>query len=326
MIPVQISKNNKLSPGIILLGPTGIGKTEISLKIAEKFSCEIISVDSMQVYRYMDIGTAKATPEERRRVTHYLIDIVDPDEDYNVARFVEDASLAGQKIRKHGNIPFFVGGTGLYFKGLLEGLFEVIGIDESIRGDLRQALSSGNRHDLYEELKACDPVSASRIHPNDSHRLLRALEIFRATGVPWSQYLKKQQQSPLLENVLKLGLTCDREKLYKKINKRVERMIDQGLLDEVKKLLAMGYDGNLKSMQSIGYRHMVNYLEGRWSWQEAKELLARDTRRFAKRQYTWFSRDPEILWFEPAQQEKIFAAISTYLLSCLPAEQEATKQ
>ena len=309
---MDVEHYQKISPAIILVGPTGIGKTELSLAIADKFSCEIVSVDSMQVYRYMDIGTAKATPEERNRVQHYLIDIVDPDEEYHVARFVEDATGACKTIKEHGNVPFLVGGTGFYFKGLQEGLFEVVGIDESIREELKRSLASENRQSLYEELVRCDPESASRIHPNDSHRLLRALEIFRTTGTPWSQHLGKQNQPPLLGNVLKLGLTCDREILYHRINQRVDHMIEAGLLDEVQTLLKMGYSATLKSMQSLGYRHMVNFVEGRWGWQESIDLLARDTRRYAKRQYTWFRRDPEIIWFEPSQQQEVISAIAKY--------------
>lgn len=306
---------------IALVGPTGIGKTELALRLAESFSAEIIGVDSMQIYRYMDIGTAKSTRAEQDRVRHHLIDIVDPDEHYTVVRFAADARAAGSEITGRGNIPFLVGGTGMYLRGLLEGIFETddSGPDHDeqeaspIREKLKKRLADEGRAGLYDELQACDPGSAARIHPNDTHRLLRALEIFQLTGIPWSRHLKKQNKGGVPQKVLKLGLTCDREQLYKQINSRVGRMLETGLLDEVKGLLDMGYDRDLKSMQSIGYRHMINYLAGDWGWDEAVELLARDTRRYAKRQFTWFKRDPEISWFDKSQDKELFDRVRSFI-------------
>lgn len=305
-------------PTIVLVGPTGIGKTELALKLAERFAAEIIGADSMQVYRYMDIGTAKPTMEERARIPHHLIDFVDPADHYTVARFVTDARAAGTDIEKRGKLPFLVGGTGMYLRGLLQGLFEhgeqKEGESPAVREELKMRLAQEGREQLHEELKRCDPESAMRIHLNDTHRLLRALEIFKATGIPWSQHLMQQKQmSPPASRVLKLGLTCPREELYDRINTRVKRMLGQGLLAEVEKLLAMGYHGGLKSMQSIGYRHMVNYLSGEWSWDEAVELLARDTRRYAKRQFTWFQRDPEIRWFELSQAKELIECFRVFV-------------
>ena len=302
-------------PAIIaLLGPTAIGKTEIALDIAESFSCEIIGVDSMQVYRYMDIGTAKPSRKERDRVPHHLIDVVDPDEDYSVGRYVADASQAIQTVHQNNRIPFLVGGTGLYLRGLTEGLTELQTGDPAVREDLQNKLAEEEgRQDLYNELVRVDPESAARIHPNDSQRLLRALEIYLTTGIPWSRHLEKEQKNGTLKNILKIGLTCDRDVLFQRINTRTKLMVEQGLEQEVRMLLDRGYHGRLKSMQSIGYRHMVNYISSTWSYDKTLELLARDTRHYAKRQYTWFNKDREIRWFQSTQREELFSCIATYI-------------
>jgi tRNA dimethylallyltransferase len=316
---------NQTDKLLVLLGPTAVGKTELSLSIAEQFSCEIIGVDSMQVYKYMDIGTAKPTEQERSRIPHHLIDIVSPDENYTAGRFAVDAQNAIQIIKNNQHIPLLAGGSGLYFRGLLEGLFDVnngdrntnnrtaISDTESIRQNLKERLAEEGSEQLFAELNDVDPDSTKRIHPNDIQRLLRALEIFKTTGIPWSQHLTRQQENTGQYNVLKLGLTRSREELYKRIDQRVQIMIELGLLEEVRKLLDMGYHGNLKSMQSIGYRHMVNYILGEWDWQESIDLLARDTRRYAKRQFTWFNQDPEIIWHDVSQQDTIFSEIEDFL-------------
>jgi len=299
-------------PVLVLIGPTAVGKTALSLALAERFSCEIVGLDSMQIYRHMDIGTAKANLEERARVPHHLIDVADPDEEYHVARYVADAAEACRQIIARGNRPLLAGGTGLYLKGLLEGLFEIPAVPEAVRVGLGQRLAEEGRGALFAELSRCDPESAARIHANDTHRLLRALEIFQATGRPWSEHLHKQQAQPALANVLLLGLLCEREALYERINLRVDRMVEEGLLGEVEKLLAMGYDPGLKSMQSIGYRHMLQYIQGQWGWDEALNLLARDTRRYAKRQMTWFGNDPQIRWFAPTDTAPIFECVEEF--------------
>jgi tRNA dimethylallyltransferase len=298
--------------GVALIGPTGIGKTALSLEIAERFGGEIVSVDSMQVYRFMDVGTAKATLAERARVVHHLIDVVFPDEEYNVARFAADATRAMAAIRGRGRLPLLVGGTGLYLKGLLKGLF-AIKEDHELRQRLQARAEEEGLAALHAELARCDPESAARVHPHDSYRILRALEIFQATGIPWSEHLASQEQAAAGQNVLKIGLTCDREDLYQRIDRRVGLMVDQGLQQEVENLFALGYGGELKSMQAIGYRHMVNYLAGTWSREESLLELARDTRRYAKRQFTWFRRDAEVAWYHPGQRQEIFAAIDEFL-------------
>jgi tRNA dimethylallyltransferase len=290
---------------IVLPGPTGVGKTELSLGIAEKFKAEIISMDSMQIYKYMDIGTAKPTQEERCRIRHHLVDYVEPSEAYHVSRFVNDARQAIADISKRGLIPMLVGGTGLYMRGLLEGVFEMPAIPPDITARVRSDMANLGNAALYEELKDCDPQSAARIHPNDSQRLARGLEIYRATGISWSDHLARQRKKSGEFEAIKIGLRRNRDELYQRINTRVDMMIDQGLLAEVEHLLAMGYGPELGAMQSIGYRHMVQYIQGEWSWQEAVTLLARDTRHYAKRQFTWFGRDQAIHWFHPDDRQDI---------------------
>lgn len=300
-------------PVLVLIGPTAVGKTALSFALAERFSCEIVGLDSIQIYRHMDIGTAKATAEERTLVPHHLLDVVDPDEEYHVARYVADATTACREIIARGNRPLLVGGTGLYLKGLLTGLFEIPVVPETVRDSLKKRLAEEGRAGLFVELGQCDPESAARIHPNDTHRLLRALEIFQATGQNWSEHLRAQQRRPALRKVLQLGLLSERDALYERINLRVEQMVELGLLAEVEKLLALGYDPSLKAMQSIGYRHMLQFLQGQWDWDETLFLLARDTRRYAKRQMTWFGNDPNIRWFAPSDTAAIFACIEAFL-------------
>lgn len=301
------------TPVLILIGPTAVGKTALSLALAERFSCEIVGLDSMQIYRHMDIGTAKATAEERSMVPHHLLDVATPDEEYHVARYVADATTACRKIIARGNRPLLVGGTGLYLKSLLEGLFEIPVVPNTLRTNLKKRLLEEGRAVLFAELGLCDKKSASRIHPHDTHRLLRALEIFQATGLPWSEHLQKQQVQPVLTKVLQLGLLCERETLYERINLRVEQMVGAGLLAEVEKLLDMGYGADLKAMQSIGYRHMLQYIQGHWDWEKAIFLLARDTRHYAKRQMTWFAADPQIRWFAPVETKAIFACVRDFI-------------
>jgi len=312
---------------IVLCGPTAVGKTDLSLQIAEKISSEIISVDSMQVYRHMDIGTAKPSREERSRIPHHLIDIVDPDEHYTMGRFVKDADKAIEKIYRHNKIPLLAGGTGLYFKGLFQGFFaendlltEHAENEENqkktrfIRDEIRKRLREEGNKILHRELTDIDPESAERIHPNDTQRLLRGLEIFYVTGIPWSQHLANQSRNSRRYQLIKIGLSRPRRELYKRIDKRVQIMVEKGLLEEVKKLLAMGYSRKLKAMQAIGYRHMINFLEGSWNWNQTLALLARDTRHYAKRQFTWFNNDPEISWYDVQQKSKIIQDIEKFII------------
>lgn len=305
-------------PVIFVVGPTAIGKTELALALAAEFGCGVIGVDSMQIYRYMDIGTAKPTLVERGRAPHYLIDYVLPDEEFSVLRFVKDCQDAIRAIRAKGLVPMLVGGTGLYFNALEKGIFALPTVDSRIRQALHEELESRGREVLFEELNDRDPESGTRIHPNDTYRLLRALEIVRSTGKTWSGFIAEhqgQQRDKPKPNIIKIGLDRGRGELYQRINKRVESMAREGLLAEVETLLRMGYEKDLPPMQSLGYRHMLNYLDGEWSWEKALELLARDTRRYAKRQCTWFKADSEIKWFQPGQATEICATVARFLKS-----------
>lgn len=301
-------------PVLALVGPTAIGKTGLSLELAERFQCEIVSVDSMQVYRFMDIGTAKVTLEERARIPHHLIDVVDPDAEYDAACFVRDAIQAIEQIHRRGRVVLLTGGTGLYLRALIDGLSSGIGQFPEIREQLQQRLSLVGPHVLHEELAQYDRISAERINVNDTHRLLRALEIYQATGTPWSEHIleHQKQRTARFTNILQVGLTCERDQLYRRIDLRTTLMLKSGLEQEVRGLIARGYSPQLKSMQAIGYRHMNNYLEGIWDMEETERLLARDTRRYAKRQYTWFSAIPELEWFEVQDHPAIIKRIDSW--------------
>ncbi|GAB4341712.1 MAG: tRNA (adenosine(37)-N6)-dimethylallyltransferase MiaA [Desulfobulbaceae bacterium] len=304
------------SPVLVLVGPTAIGKTALALELAARFGCEIVSVDSMQVYRYMDIGTAKPTREERDRAPHHLIDVADPDEQYDAARFVREGLAAIERITKKGGVPLLTGGTGLYLKALLHGLFETPGsADQALRLELRERLRQEGRDALFGQLQRVDPESAGRIHPNDTQRLLRALEIYLSSGKTWSECLREQQESrPVrFRRLLQLGLTCERSLLYRRIDERTKLMIKQGLVAEVERLRAMGYGPELPSMQAIGYRHVNNVLDGTWDLDEATRLLQRDTRRYAKRQLTWFGSDPALHWFDREEGGLLLARVETWL-------------
>ena len=229
------------SPILVLIGPTAIGKTALSLELAERYNCEIVSVDSMQVYRYMDIGTAKASLAERSQVPHHLIDIVDPDAQYDAARFVRDARAAIALIHRKEKLPLLTGGTGLYMKALASGLFPALPIDQEVRDKLKKRMEREGASALHRELLNTDPASAQRIHINDEQRILRALEILHTTGIPWSHHLKLQTDSTGeggVKNMLQIGLTCDRKILYDRINERCRKMIDEGLEQEVHALFA----------------------------------------------------------------------------------------
>ncbi|MCA1765965.1 MAG: tRNA (adenosine(37)-N6)-dimethylallyltransferase MiaA [Desulfobulbaceae bacterium] len=311
---------------VAIVGPTAVGKTDLVLRLADELHAEIVNVDSMQVYRYMDIGTAKPSRQERQAIPHHLIDITDPDEEYNVCRYIEDAARACADISSRDKVPLLTGGTGLYLKGFQEGVFSLAGeqlpdknIEESkLRKKLEKELAEKGRVHLFDRLKKCDSASAARIHPNDTYRLLRALLILEQTGIPWSVHLDRQKQEAEKKSfqrreILKIGLIRDRDQLYERINRRTGKMFEEGLLEEVQSLLDRGYGPDLKPMQSIGYRHALMVLAGDLSREEAIELMARDTRRYAKRQATWFKKDREIKWFEPRQGTEIVNLINGYL-------------
>lgn len=310
---------NKPEPLIALVGPTAVGKTELSLELAEELNAEIISVDSMQVYKYMDIGTAKPDAEEQGRVVHHLIDVAYPDEDYNAGRFVHDAEAAIEAIRSRGRLPLLVGGTGLYLKSLLEGIFELPAIDPKIREEVSARLEKLGPEALHAKLAEIDPIMAARLHPHDRQRITRAIEIFEGTGTRWSEQLRRQEKKIPPRSCCLMGLTRPRNTLYERIDRRANLMLEMGLIEEVQKLLEMGYSAHLKSMQSIGYRHVIELLDGKRDREATVAHLARDTRRYAKRQYTWFAGMQGLRWFDCDDTEAVRARVRAYLKDAGPA-------
>jgi tRNA dimethylallyltransferase len=298
---------------IVICGPTGIGKTTVGIQLAEKLGGEIISADSMQIYRYIDIGTAKPTADEQARVTHHMVDIVDPDEDFDAVRFAQMAREKVMQLHQKGVLPVVVGGTGLYIKALLQGLFQSNPVDPQIRERLSQEAAENGRTVLHDRLKQVDPDTAERLHPNDAYRIIRALETIESTGRSISEHHQDHGFADEPFDALKVGLQMDRQKLYDRIDQRVDLMIDAGVLDEVRKLLGMGYTADLKAMQSIGYRHMAAFIEGSLPWDECIRTLKRDTRRFAKRQFTWFGADQQIQWYEPDQLNEMIGLVEGFL-------------
>jgi tRNA dimethylallyltransferase len=298
---------------IIICGPTGIGKTAVAVAVAQHFNGQIIGADSMQVYKYMDIGTAKPTAEEQARVVHHMIDIVEPSESFDAAQFSERGRAKIFELSRQNILPFVVGGTGLYIKALLYGLFNADVSDAGVRERLKAEADAQGVEFLYERLGRLDPDTARRLHPNDAYRILRALEVVESSGQSISKHHKNHRFLEQPFESLKIGLSMDRAALYERINTRVDAMIAAGFIDEVKALLKMGYSEDLKSMQSIGYHHLVDYIEGQLSWEECVRTLKRDHRRYAKRQLTWFGADSEIIWKTPGQIEEIKFLVEKFM-------------
>lgn len=282
---------------LILTGPTAVGKTSLSIDLAKSIGGEIISADSMQVYKYMDIGSAKITPEEMEGIPHHLIDVLDPRQEFNVFRFQEMAKEAIEKIYCRGHVPIVVGGTGFYIQALL---YDIDFAKQEDHAALRQRLEETAREKggefLHDWLKKVDPASAAAIHPNNRKRIIRALEFYELNGAPISQHNREQRQKEAAYCHRYFVLNEDRETLYQKIDRRVEKMMEKGLLDEVKKLKEMGYERSLVSMQGLGYKEILAYLDGECTLEEAVFSIKRDTRHFAKRQLTWFRRERDVIW------------------------------
>jgi tRNA dimethylallyltransferase len=298
---------------VVVCGPTAVGKTSAAVELARHFSGQIVGADSMQVYKYMDIGTAKPTAAEQARVVHHMIDIVAPDESFDAARYAELAAAKIFELDRQKITPFVVGGTGLYIKALLHGLFDAEAFDPEVRRRLKQEADDHGIEPLYERLGRLDPDSAKRLHPNDGYRIVRALEVVEATGKPISRYHREHGFSAQPFEALRIALNLERPVLYARINQRVDAMIAAGLLQEVESLLARGYAADLKSMQSIGYRHMVDFLQGRASWEACLQTLKRDHRRYAKRQLTWFGADPQMIWKEPGQMAALKSLVENFI-------------
>ncbi len=295
----------------MILGPTCVGKTQISLKLADILKGEIVSFDSRQIYKFMDIGTAKPTKEEREKICHHLIDLISPDEEFTAADYGKKAREIIQKIIKRKKQPIAVGGSGLYLKALIEGFFQGPKADEKIRERLQgEAQRFGEPH-LFRRLKEIDPPAAERIHPNDLVRIIRALEVYELTGKSISTWQREGKYEPFPVRFVKIGLSLNRKTLYQKINSRTEEMISRGFLEEVKGLKEKGFTPKLKALRTVGYQELVNYLEGKFELQEAIEKIKLNTRHYAKRQLTWFRKEKEIVWMD-AEDDNLIEKILEY--------------
>ncbi len=281
---------------LAILGPTAAGKSELGIQVAKRIGGEIVNADSLQVYKYMDIGTAKPSRADRERVPHHLIDIVDPDAEFNAGAYKRVAQEVIRELHKRGIRVILVGGTYLYVRVLLYGLIEGISADRGIREELRRLKLDFGVSYVYEKLKSLDPEAADRIHPNDYVRIERALEAYYLTGAKMSELQEKHGFRDNKYEVLKIGISEERDILKKRIDERVSRMIEEGLVYEVKRLRDMGFGRDLKPMQSIGYNHINQYIDGEITLDKAIELIKRDTKRLAKRQMTWLRRDKDIYW------------------------------
>ena len=284
-------------PLIVLTGPTAVGKTALSIQLARRIGGEIISADSMQVYRHMDIGTAKIRLEEMDGVPHHLIDILEPTEDFNVVRFQALARAAAEDIYSRGKIPIVAGGTGFYIQALLNDIdFTQIDENTQFREEMERLAAEQGAEVLHERLRAVDPESAEAIHANNVKRVIRALEFYHQNQSPISAHNQEQKEHETPYNLAYFVLNVPRELLYKRIDDRIDEMLKEGLLEEVQKLKDMGYHRGMVSMQGLGYKEILAYLDGEYPLEEAVRILKRDTRHFAKRQLTWFRREKDTIW------------------------------
>lgn len=289
-------------PLLILTGPTAVGKTRLSIELAKKLQGSIISADSMQVYKYMDIGSAKILPEEMEGIPHYLIDELDPKEEFHVARFQEMAKEAMEEIYKEGRLPILVGGTGFYIQALLRDVdFSSDSGQSPIRRELEEKARSEGPMVLHKMLEDVDPSSAEAIHPNNVKRVIRAIEYYHETGTPISSHNAREMEKKSPYCFSYFVLNDERSRLYERIDQRVDLMMEQGLLDEVRSLKERGCSQQMVSMKGLGYKELLSYLDGDYSLEEAVEIIKRDTRHFAKRQITWFKREKEVIWLNKAE-------------------------
>ena len=288
-----------MKPLVILAGPTAVGKTELSIRLAKRINGAIISADSMQVYKYMDIGSAKIMPDEMEGVKHYLIDELDPSDEFNIVRFQQMAKDALKEIYANGQIPIVAGGTGFYIQALLYDIdFTHQDSDEAFRKEMADYAAEYGAEALHEKLKEIDPVSYKTIHANNTKRVIRALEYYRMTGQPISAHNEQEHHKVSPYNFAYFVLTDDRKHLYDRIDYRVDLMMKKGLVDEVKNLYDMGYHKDMVSMQGLGYKELLSYLDGECSLEEAVYIIKRETRHFAKRQLTWFRRERDVIWLD----------------------------
>ncbi|UCE20167.1 MAG: tRNA (adenosine(37)-N6)-dimethylallyltransferase MiaA [Gemmatimonadota bacterium] len=302
-------KNNLL----LLVGPTAVGKTEFSLHLAQRLQGEIVSADSRQIYRYMDIGTAKPTIQQREQIRHHFVDVVDPDAYFSAGEYGRQSRRVIDALFRKGCVPIVVGGSGLYIRALVDGFFDPFVHDNEVRENLQRRMKEWGPKPLHAELMTIDPETAGRIHPNDTQRILRALEVHEITGRPLSLIQRESRGVMPAFEPLFIGLTMSRPVLYERIDRRVDDMMKKGLVDEVQNLVTMGYDRTLNAMQTVGYQEVFSYLGGEVDLEEAVRLVKRNSRHYAKRQLTWFSKDRRVTWFDVKEDESIDSIIDRIL-------------
>lgn len=308
-----------MSPKIlVIVGPTASGKTRMAVELAQRHNGEVISADSMQIYRTMDIGTAKPTKEEMGGIPHHMIDVADPEEDFSVARYVEMAAQCVDDVLARGKLPIVAGGTGLYIDSLLSGrTFAPFSPDSALRGELERELEEKGGQAMLEALAQVDPKAAQRLHPNDHKRIIRALEVYRSTGKTITQHNRETQAIPPRYDALTIGLAFqDRQAMWRRIDQRVDEMVAAGLEDEVRRLLTSGISPKCTAMQAIGYKEFTQALSGEMTWQEAADVVKLRSRQYAKRQLTWFGRNPNtrwVRWDDPPEFEQGRRASTEYM-------------
>lgn len=303
---------------LVIVGPTASGKTRMAVELAQRHNGEVISADSMQIYRTMDIGTAKPTQEEMGGIPHHMIDVADPEEDFSVARYVEMAARCVDDVLARGKLPIVAGGTGLYIDSLLSGrTFAPFSPDSALRGELERELAEKGGQAMLEALAQVDPEAAQRLHPNDHKRIIRALEVYRSTGKTITQHNRETQAIPPRYNALTIGLAFqDRQAMWRRIDQRVDEMVAAGLEDEVRRLLTSGISPKCTAMQAIGYKEFTQALSGEMTWQEAADVVKLRSRQYAKRQLTWFGRNPNtrwVRWDDPPEFERGRRASTEYM-------------
>ncbi len=308
-------------PLVVLAGPTAVGKTELSISLAKSINGEIISCDSMQIYKYMDIGSAKISKEEMDGVPHFLIDLLDPKDEFNVVLFKEMVTSALEEIYARNHIPILVGGTGFYIQAITRDIdFTEDNSDSSIRMELEEYLASHGRSALHDKLREVDPVSANQIHENNTKRVIRAIEYYRMHGHPISEHNVMQREKTSPYDLHYFVLTDERSHLYDRIDRRVDLMIEEGLVSEVESLKEMGLDRSYVSMQGLGYKEILSYLDGEITLDQAIYLVKRDTRHFAKRQLTWFRRESDVIWIDKEKFHYANDEILKYMIEEIQGE------
>lgn len=297
---MSFTKNEKV---LFIVGPTCSGKSLLAIKIAEKLNGEIVSADSRQIYKYMDIGTAKPTQDQLQKIKHHFIDELYPDQEFSAGEYSKQARERIEMIFKQKKIPIVVGGSGLYIEALIDGIFDSPPVDKNIRKRLYELYHEDGAEAMLEKLKEIDPRSAERMTTTNIRRIIRALEVYELTGLPISELQKRRVPADFMP--VQIGLNWRRDKLYERINKRVDDMVSSGLIDEVRRILDMGYSYKLNALQTVGYKEVINYLWRKISFVEMVEVIKRNTRRYAKRQLTWFRHDSKIRWIDVESEDEI---------------------